>query len=247
MEVSQDVMSCYFLDTTVRKDKNTAAWSNRGRFALKLVFLAAAVWVHRWALARFNADDRAGPGSTQWALSMACAAIFVGRICLQMFVFWDRVTSWTEVFAEAGVIIPGSLLSLGFARPHASPFTLWLSFLVFAAGTGLNVGTEVQRHLFKKSAANQGKLFVGGANGVVRHPNYAGEIISFVGYAGLSGVWWNQWIPLVMGVGMVRWSVPELQVRGGWVGGGGGERWLHVAGGTGACAAVCMSRLACCS
>jgi len=208
-------MTCFFLDTKVRKDKNTAAWANRGRSGLKIAFLVGSIWVHHASLDHFKTTDNTADGgtrnSTQWALSMACAVIFVGRVCLQMFVFWDRVTSWTEVLAEAGFIIPVSFLSLGFTQPHGTRIALYLWFLLFLAGTGLNVGSEVQRHLFKRRSCNKGKLFVTGLFSVCRHPNYAGEILSFVGFAGVSGVWWNQWIPLAMGTGMIKWSVPELQ------------------------------------
>ncbi|KAJ1484582.1 hypothetical protein T484DRAFT_1947463 [Baffinella frigidus] len=227
MQVSKDCMTCFFCDTNVRKDKNTAAWGNRGRFALKLAFVLSSVWMHHASLAYFNTADNTAEGGTlysnsegeggtplnptQRALSMACSVMFAGRICLQMFVLWDRVTSWTEVLAEAGVCIPGALLSLGFTQPHSPPLRLYLSFLVFLAGTGLNVASEVQRHLFKRRASNKGKLFVTGLFSVCRHPNYTGEILSFIGFAGVSGVAWNLWIPLAMGTCMVQWSVPELQ------------------------------------
>ena len=44
-----------------------------------------------------------------------------------------------------------------------------------------------------------------------RQINYTGEIISFIGYAGLTGSYYNMWIPILMGLGMIYWSSPELE------------------------------------
>ena len=93
MDNKKDAMTCFFLDTNVRKDKNTATLGNKMRFWIKIVLLLLSVYAHYWALG----GNYGGFGSCGSA-SLACACIFIARIMLQMFVFWDRVTSWTEVF-----------------------------------------------------------------------------------------------------------------------------------------------------
>ena len=169
-----------------------------------------------------------------------------------MLVFWDRITSWTEVrtgcahvgvdvglgrggwpikpikraacshddfpllpsqvWAEAGVIIPVSLFSLGIHAEHDSPaWVAAMGFAIFVLGTTLNVGSELQRHRFKQDPRNKGQLYTGGMFQFARHINYTGEILSFVGWGLLTGHAWNQWVPLVMGLGMAGFSVPELQ------------------------------------
>ena len=86
---------------------------------------------------------------------------------------------------------------------------IW-GLLIFGIGTYLNLWPEYTRHVWKKNPANAGRLYVEGLFATCRHINYFGEVLSFVGFAMVTSVWWNLWIPLVMGVGMAAFSVPEL-------------------------------------
>jgi steroid 5-alpha reductase family enzyme len=68
-----------------------------------------------------------------------------------------------EVIAEAGFIIPLSLASLACGavrrRRERVGWRELVGGLVFAAGTALNVGSELERFLWKQQPANAGRLF----------------------------------------------------------------------------------------
>ena len=142
--------------------------------------------------------------------------LFDSSCCVkQMLLFWHRRISWTEVTAEAGVIIPLSLASLaiGTVRCRHRPCG-WREITgatIFSLGTLLNFWSEYDRYAWKLDPAHAGHLYTEGLWQWSRHINYFGEIASFVG----PGLWcgdgcFNLWIPMAMGVGMAGWSVPEL-------------------------------------
>merc|ERR1712150_361784 len=81
---------------------------------------------------------------------------------------------------------------------------------VFLLGTYLNIWPEYTRYVWKSDPSHAGRLYAEGLFAVCRHINYFGEVLSFVGFALASSVWGNLWVPLVMGVGMAGFSVPEL-------------------------------------
>lgn len=132
-----------------------------------------------------------------------------------MFVFWERRVAWAEIILEACFIVPLSLGSLAVQAVASAGPPGWdaaqvAGLLLFSGGTYLNVVPEAQRHRWKHRPGNRNRLYMGGWFGRARHVNYFGEVLSFVGFAIASGSWWNQWIPLLMAVGMVTWSRPEL-------------------------------------
>jgi steroid 5-alpha reductase family enzyme len=129
-----------------------------------------------------------------------------------MVYFWHRSITWTEVFAEAGFIIPLSLLSLAYGTSHEKSKFLSVDCFgvgIFIIGTYINFASEYERYIWKLDSANQGHLYIDGFFQYSRHINYFGEILSFFGFALFCGKW-NVWIPITMGVGMAMFSVPEL-------------------------------------
>lgn len=191
--------TAFFIDTYSRSDKQFSL----ARLAAKTAILVGILASLRHFL------------SPEWRRQRMCfwmSAIFVGRVLLQMFWFWDRAISLVEIFAEAGFIIPLSLYSLAKGAKSERFFTTntldILGLLLFVIGTAINVGSELDRHLRR----TPGKLYTQGPFAIVRHPNYTGEILSFVGFALSSGNLLNLWIPLLMAVGMVVFSAPELDL-----------------------------------
>lgn len=145
---------------------------------------------------------------------MACTVGFVARIILQMAVFWSRSIPWKEVVLEAGGIIPVSIASLAYgASQSTQPLGLAGigAFALFLLGSWLNFWPEYQRHLWKLHPEHKGKLYRTGLFAVARHINYTGEILSFVGFALVTGALWTLWVPLVMGSGLATFSVWEIE------------------------------------
>lgn len=144
---------------------------------------------------------------------------------MQQQLFWSRRFKLIEeVLLESGVLIPASLLSLvHLAVQHGdAPMGLveQVGCGVFLAGTHMNIVPELQRHWWKQgqaraAAAKPGtkvaRLYTEGWFAWSRHPNYAGEILSFVGCGLLTGTALGQWVAVAMGAGIAHWSVPELE------------------------------------
>ena len=101
-----------------------------------------------------------------------------------MFLFWPaspRKVLWTEVFAEAGFIIPVSLLCLAEGarsrrRQPLGPAEI-MGMVLFLGGTYLNLASEGERWAWKMDAANKGRLYTAGLWQLSRHINYWGEIV----------------------------------------------------------------------
>lgn len=212
-------LSAFFISNKVRSTLPTTP-SHLARFAAKTALMLYALFVEQAALSAGAAEsvrkkDGARPaGFARERACMLCGVVFVAKVLLQMAVFWRRAVSWVEVFAEAGFIFALSLASLGHGAALQRSRQLGameaVGVAAFAAGTYLCVAPELSRHLWKLEPGNAGRLYTLGWFGVCRHINYFGEVLSFVGFALVSGAWWNLWIPAAMGAGLVVYSVPEL-------------------------------------
>ena len=110
--------SAFFIDTAARSDKRPYFSTNSTTATLKATLLLASLAVvHRILYAKKQIKQQA------WRrhLVMGCCAAFVARVLLQMLLFWHRRITWVEVVAEAGVIVPLSLLSVR-ARDQRVPW-----------------------------------------------------------------------------------------------------------------------------
>ena len=135
--------------------------------------------------------------------------VFSSRILYQLFFFWNRRIPLVELILEAGFIVPLSLYTLAIGTINSKLKLIdvfWI--LLFFLGTFLNFYPEYKRYQWKLS--NKG-LYTKSLFNYARQINYTGEILSFIGYAGLTGSYYNMWIPLLMGFGMIVWSSPELE------------------------------------
>jgi len=61
--------------------------------------------------------------------------------------FWNRVISNAELILESGIIIPISLISLGYTNYYyKSSILIWELFCIFLFGTVINLFSEFQRY-----------------------------------------------------------------------------------------------------
>ena len=205
MECSDGSRTAFFIDTNARRDKRPYFAANAAALLAKATLLMLTLVALRRVLHSRRGD--AGRNALCWW----CSVTFVARVLTQMLFFWHRRISWTgEVLAEAGFIIPLSLLSLGYGAASNDAPLEWagrdgVGALLFVAGTLLNVGSEAERHLYR----TPGRLYTAGLWTLARHINYGGEVLSFVGHALPCGLG-QLWVPCLMGVGMACYSVPEL-------------------------------------
>ena len=124
----------------------------------------------------------------------------------------QRRFDWAEAIP---VTLATALYQLGFTLLGAgnpSPLGLldWLALFLFAAGSLLNTGSELQRYRFKRDPANRGRLYTAGAFSLVRHPNYAGDILWLSGWALLTRSWWAALIPVALALSFAFFFIPQL-------------------------------------
>lgn len=95
----------------------------------------------------------------------------------------------TLPFAFFGVVVPAiyeSLCTLIFtaaaSNPLWSPSYLYASATIHVLAAITEAISEIGRHRFKSKRENKGKLYTGGLFGVVRHPNYACNVVYGTAY-----------------------------------------------------------------
>ena len=86
----------------------------------------------------------------------------------------------------------------------------WAGVALFAAGSLINSGAEIQRHLWKRHPDNAGHLFTGGLFAWSMHPNYFGDVLWVTGYALVTGNPWAAIVPAVLLFFFAAYNVPML-------------------------------------
>lgn len=181
-----DNWSAFFIDTKSREYKGAYldGGENTAAIVIKTGLLLLTLVLMRMVLFR-DLKRRLVPVLTsadrlRREMCFAFGVIFVARVLVQMFMFWHRKLSWIEVFAEAGGIIPASLLSLCVGAVGRRQYHLQLcdglGLILFLLGTFFNVMPEYERHLWKQDPANAGHLYTLGWWQLARHINYFGLV-----------------------------------------------------------------------
>jgi steroid 5-alpha reductase family enzyme len=99
-------------------------------------------------------------------------------------------------------LIPG----LGQNQPELGAYQ-YAGAALFSAGILIELGSEVQRTLFKKDPENKGKVYTGGLFALSRHVNYFGYTLWRSGFALASGS------PVLAGL-MASWLTFDFVGRG---------------------------------
>lgn len=148
------------------------------------------------------------------SLAVALTVYFV-RLLLTQFVFLKRAVRWSE----AGAIAPWVLgiyllLSISGGRNGAAFGAAGVVGVgMFGFGSWMNSYAEFERHRWKQRAANRGKLYTEGLFRWSRHPNYLGDVISFMGLCLMAGRWVTGMVPVVMLAGFVFVNIPMLDAH----------------------------------
>lgn len=86
----------------------------------------------------------------------------------------------------------------------------WAGVGLFAAGSIVNSGAELQRHLWKRRPENAGHLFTGGLFAWSMHVNYFGDLLWVTGYALVTGNPWAALVPAVLFCFFAFYNAPML-------------------------------------
>lgn len=99
----------------------------------------------------------------------------IKRSKLRFLSVWTVQGLWVSLTAAAVwiTIASASTVPLG--------WTTWVGLAVWVLGFGMEVVADLQKSRFKANKNNDGKFIQSGLWSVVRHPNYLGEILLWVG------------------------------------------------------------------
>lgn len=152
-----------------------------------------------------------GDGARRWVLA-AFGVVLLARMSFTGLVLLTRKFAWNEALAVAG---GSGVYQIGFAlfgagaTAHLGLFD-GVGVVLFALGSVLNTGSELQRRAFKAKPEHQGQLFTGGFFSLCRHPNYFGDFVWGVGWAMLTRNPWSAILVAIEVSGFVFSQIPLL-------------------------------------
>ena len=172
-----------------------------------LYFVGGMATVGNW----FGAMWQAGDLGRRIVLIVFAIALW-GRMAVTAHVLLKRRFGWSECISVIGAV---AFYQLGFAllgggtAVGLNALDL-LGIALFALGSYVNTAAEMQRKHFKAKPENKGRLYTEGLFGLVRHPNYFGDVLWALGWAVVAHNIWAFAIPMVAAAGFVFKFIPEL-------------------------------------
>lgn len=95
---------------------------------------------------------------------------------------------------------------------HFPQTPLIVGATLYVLGMSLELGSEIQRTLWKRDPANKGKVYEGGLFGLSRHINYFGYTLWRGGYALAAGGWvWGATTAAFFAYDFLNRAIPVLQ------------------------------------
>lgn len=182
-------------------EKDTSALPRWTMIGMHLVGVLVATWL--------LASD---PLTARRAALLAFAWVYFARVLLTSLVFLKRKVGWEEAFQVGPflLVIQVVLAWLGARSPAPWSATDTLAVVLYALGSYLNTGSELQRKRWKSHPENQGHLYTGGLFRLSMHVNYFGDVVLFSGFALLTRSPWAWLVPAVMAAMFVFLHIPML-------------------------------------
>ena len=95
---------------------------------------------------------------------------------------------------------------------HFPQSPLIVGSILYSIGLSLELGSEAQRHFWKKDPENKGKVYEDGLFGLSRHINYLGYVLWRGGYALAAGGWtWGAVTAAFFAYDFTQRGIPVLQ------------------------------------
>jgi steroid 5-alpha reductase family enzyme len=171
-----------------------------------LVWSAVALWGLRLAWHLHARHVRAGREDARYAAMRDWHGPRFSFVSLYTVFALQAVIQWA-------IALP-LLWALTRPAPAPSPLLMGLGLGLFAVGFVIEALADFQLSRFRADPANRGRLFTGGLFGLVRHPNYLGEIVLWTGIAlaafGISGSPLALLTPLAIAGLLLKVSGPPL-------------------------------------
>lgn len=122
---------------------------------------------------------------TRRILLLSCAAVYLLRVLITVFVILRRKMDWSEAATIAvWVFFIHNFFAL-VGGTNSQPIGLLEIFgiILYIIGSFLNTGSETLRKIWKQNPENKGKIYTEGLFRYSMHVNYFGDFVLFTGYA----------------------------------------------------------------
>jgi len=157
----------------------------------------------------------AQPPSIRHAALIACLWVYFVRFLVTTFYLLRRRVEWAEA-GTVGVWILGLDVLLAYLGARSAvPWRLAdsVAVLLYALGSFINTGSEVQRAAWKAKSESRGHLYTKGLFSLSMHVNYFGDLMLFTGFSILAGSVWALLLPVVMAASFVFGHIPRLDAH----------------------------------
>jgi steroid 5-alpha reductase family enzyme len=202
--------------TAIYHDKSSSFRTKATLICIHLLIVAVSVWLLLGggiALLDnlFGRPHQLASTFRRGALTAAAVLYFI-RTLVTIFVFLKRRMPWSEVCTIAPWIAAIDILFAYFGGRNDGSFGLTgiIGIFLLLAGSAINTGSELQRHLWKKNPENTGHLYTGGLFKYAQHINYFGDEVLFTGWALMTGRVGLLLIPVIMAFGFIFINIPAL-------------------------------------
>lgn len=178
-----------------------------------ICILALATSISTWLLF-FDTEVLTMDGNLyRKIILLMCLVIYLVRTVITLFVFLKRRISWLEALPISilmSFILFGFIYIGGFQAQPINFIDL-LGIVLYLTGSYINTSSELDRHRWKYMPENKGHLYTQGLFKYVRHINYFGDIILFIGFALITQDIRALYVPLFMTLSFIFILIPAKE------------------------------------
>ena len=201
------------LALTIKLMFNNEYDKSHGQKSIILCILALAIFVSTWLLF-FNTEVLKMDGNLyRKIILIMCSVIYLVRTIITLFVFLKRRISWLEALPISflmSFVLFGFIYFGGVQAPPINIMDL-LGIVLYLTGSYINTSSELDRHKWKYMPENKGHLYTQGLFQYVRHINYFGDIMLFIGFALITQDVRALYIPLFMTLNFIFILIPAKE------------------------------------
>lgn len=184
-----------------------------GQKSIIICILAFGIFVSTWLLFFKTEVSTMNGNLYRKIILIMCSVIYLVRTIITLFVFLKRRISWLEALP---ISILMSFVIFGFiyiGGVQAQPINIMdlIGIVLYLTGSYINTSSELDRHKWKYMPENKGHLYTQGLFKHIRHINYFGDIMLFVGFALITQDIRTLYPPLFMTLNFIFILIPAKE------------------------------------
>ena len=186
---------------------------SHGQKSIIICILALAIFVSTWLLF-FNTEVLKMDGNLyRKIILIMCSVIYLVRTIITLFVFLKRRISWLEALPISILMsfVLFGFIYIGGVQTQSINIMDLLGIVLYLTGSYINTSSELDRHRWKNRPENKVHLYTQGLFKYVRHINYFGDIMLFIGFALITQDIRALYIPLFMTLNFIFILIPAKE------------------------------------